>query len=1030
MKLRFLLISLIGLILLSACVQKNIEKSEEKWKSDVIPGKGAGVDPTGKGEDGPWNHRLLIATSPDGVTWHKTYKILADQASVPDVIVDNQGFVRVYYVDFYNLGITVAISKDLKEWTYIKVKGLGPEWVDPSVVILPDGRFRLYASYMPLKGKQNKIVSAISDDGISFKKEGTVYQSENMLTDPEVIYANGKWVMLVDEHDEKRGITKTVMLVSKSGTEFKKVREFRFPGSVPCLIKYKNGYMLYIHKFDFSSIIGYYSEDMKKWVNETIALEGGGKGSLDEHGVADPAVARLKDGRYIMVYKTWIEKPDFMKNAEKQKMPPLPPEVSGENKSMFKIEAFAFRFGSWGHKHDEYAYTPGYKWMKPHPGPFNRYYIEKERGVYDFSACDAGVKKAQEFNAEIVATIWPYAEWDEECHRGREGFGKATGGGPFAYVLPSSRFKPCDMQAYKNFVRALVERYDGDGFNDMPGLKKPIKYWEVLNEPEAQTKDYRVFFQGSGKEYFELVKATYEAVKEADSEAKVVIGGAGTLDEASIRWWEEFYGAGGGRYFDIAAVHSYGGEDYDFNTERLKELLEKHDIKKPVWITEAGPLPFMGREEEIMFVKSAIRAFANGAEVLFFDYEPIAPVMAYIIGDFEKVEKLSGGAYVFEAGGDKVYVVWEKVKIPVEGEVYAVDIYGNAKREDASKIEINEPLYLFKSEKILQRLDTLTKAIKEATSEAAPEIKKEGEFVDLRKSIVDVEEVAKQCYHLTYPDFDMYVFKGKCDAARGRYEYKIGDVTFVFDDEGVFHVLKNQEQKEIEKLMNSLKMIGNSIILLVSDDGINWKETGITVAKGGSVPDLVVGYDERLYMYYAASPYTRIKLKVSEDGINWREKETNLPPGWVDPEVVLVDGKYRLYTNVGVIAESGDGSNFQEVATSVKVMDPAVFITNGKWYMIGWDGGYYNYLFSSEDGIKFSKIKNLDLNGANVCDAMRKEGYVYLYCTGKSGIVLFKSKDGVSWKEEGIVYKSDKMIADPAVAFFNGKYYMAVAVYE
>jgi len=30
------------------------------------------------------------------------------------------------------------------------------------------------------------------------------------------------------------------------------------------------------------------------------------------------------------------------------------------------------------------------------------------------------------------------------------------------------------MQACKKFVKALVERYDGDGKNNMPGLKKPI----------------------------------------------------------------------------------------------------------------------------------------------------------------------------------------------------------------------------------------------------------------------------------------------------------------------------------------------------------------------------------------------------------------------------------------------------------------------------------------------------------------------------------------------------------------------------
>ena len=36
---------------------------------------------------------------------------------------------------------------------------------------------------------------------------------------------------------------------------------------------------------------------------------------------------------------------------------------------------------------------------------------------------------------------------------------------------------------YQDFVKQLVERYDGDGIDDMPGLKNPIKYWQIDNEP-------------------------------------------------------------------------------------------------------------------------------------------------------------------------------------------------------------------------------------------------------------------------------------------------------------------------------------------------------------------------------------------------------------------------------------------------------------------------------------------------------------------------------------------------------------------
>ncbi|MGQ9576341.1 MAG: hypothetical protein ACUVUC_13585 [Thermoguttaceae bacterium] len=37
-------------------------------------------------------------------------------------------------------------------------------------------------------------------------------------------------------------------------------------------------------------------------------------------------------------------------------------------------------------------------------------------------------------------------------------------------------------EAYIRFVKAVVERYDGDGVDDMTGLNVPIRYWQFENE--------------------------------------------------------------------------------------------------------------------------------------------------------------------------------------------------------------------------------------------------------------------------------------------------------------------------------------------------------------------------------------------------------------------------------------------------------------------------------------------------------------------------------------------------------------------
>jgi len=163
-------------------------------------------------------------------------------------------------------------------------------------------------------------------------------------------------------------------------------------------------------------------------------------------------------------------------------------------------------------------------WVRPHPGPFIWGKIEPKRGEYDFSEADEVVQKAQSMGLNILATIWPYADWDQEEWGNIDRFVKKR---DFP-ELPFSRYKPYDMKAYKEFVKVLVERYDGDGIDDMPGLERPIKYWEVINEPSTsitsklEGKSYG-FFKGDAKDYFEVLKVTYEAIKEADKDAKVLL---------------------------------------------------------------------------------------------------------------------------------------------------------------------------------------------------------------------------------------------------------------------------------------------------------------------------------------------------------------------------------------------------------------------------------------------------------------------------------------------------------------------------
>lgn len=113
-------------------------------------------------------------------------------------------------------------------------------------------------------------------------------------------------------------------------------------------------------------------------------------------------------------------------------------------------------------------------WVRPHPGPFIWGRIEKNKGEYDWRETDKLVKAWQKKRLAILATIFPYAEWDQLSSNPDRPAGKPLF---FKYMGPHM-YQPSDYKAYTDWVKLLVERYDGDGIGDMPGLEYPIRHWD------------------------------------------------------------------------------------------------------------------------------------------------------------------------------------------------------------------------------------------------------------------------------------------------------------------------------------------------------------------------------------------------------------------------------------------------------------------------------------------------------------------------------------------------------------------------
>ena len=258
------------------------------------------------------------------------------------------------------------------------------------------------------------------------------------------------------------------------------------------------------------------------------------------------------------------------------------------------------RFGELTEIRDEKMRGKDGQWVRPHPGPFIWNHIEKEKGKFNWEETDKYVVYAQEHNQIILATIWPHANWEQKsCKRKKA---KSPFGKRFTKYLS----KPCSMDDYKNFLVKLVDRYDGDGSNDMPGLIKPIKYWDVMNEPE-----FKMFFKGSKEDFIEIFNFSSRVIKEKQNDAVIVMAGAAGMFPENKRYWKSVLPKIKD-HFDIANIHHISGPDGQCDKElwvdEFASLLKSVDINKPIWLTEAmtcGPP-----------VKAWVNAFLNGAELI------------------------------------------------------------------------------------------------------------------------------------------------------------------------------------------------------------------------------------------------------------------------------------------------------------------------------------------------------------------------------------------------------------------------------
>jgi len=237
------------------------------------------------------------------------------------------------------------------------------------------------------------------------------------------------------------------------------------------------------------------------------------------------------------------------------------------------------------------AYAPaGLTYAKPQ-GIFGMWrHLEPEQGIYNWKPMDDLVIEYQQAGfSGIQLLISAESSWASVSPPSLVNKGN---------TLPKVEFR----DAYLAYVKGFVERYDGDGIDDAPGLLYPVHHFGLERE-------FTGYWPSDAADYIQLLELAYPAIHEADPQAEVIIVAILMVDvfdgnpdpvelerrlttsqkgiRKSISEIQKILAAC--EYYDIIDFHSLG--DYveiKPTTAWLREQLEINNCDpKPIWIGDA-----------------------------------------------------------------------------------------------------------------------------------------------------------------------------------------------------------------------------------------------------------------------------------------------------------------------------------------------------------------------------------------------------------------------------------------------------------
>ena len=241
---------------------------------------------------------------------------------------------------------------------------------------------------------------------------------------------------------------------------------------------------------------------------------------------------------------------------------------------------------------------------------------------FNYGSFDASIQYATSLNLRLIVTIGFNPSW--------------------AATYKNGPIDKVPLAEFAQFVQALVERYDGDGFQDAPG-SPTVRVWELYNEPDGGSilgaELGNPYWGDFGKEYAAMMCAASGAAKAADPAAKIALGGI------AYDWFREDGGPfvrrflddvldnGGGGCMDFMNFHYYPffqarwdpyGHGLSGKANYLRSRLAAHGLGSiPMIVTEAGhhsnnysSFPSSPEEQVAYVVKLFTQSLASQVKVM------------------------------------------------------------------------------------------------------------------------------------------------------------------------------------------------------------------------------------------------------------------------------------------------------------------------------------------------------------------------------------------------------------------------------